>query len=201
MEVSVSFSGQLRYFLVLEQVLSEFGMVLEGQFGDGLDTLIALGKGVVVVFLVLVLLPFEFLLLASVSAPLTFPVEVVEVALHGLHHLADLISVFTEEFVFLYLVLGDKVQSIVPALVEEVLNLLPILAAVEVEDELLLGEGVVSVEGAAGQFVVLPLFEHTQLLYFKLPSSPFTLFQLPAYRNRIVALSLPMQHRHQTPLS
>jgi hypothetical protein len=155
-----------RKFLVFCHVLLELGVVVENEVSQSLEALVALRESMVfivpMVILAFVLLLLYILGLSLFPTPFAFAVNAVEAALHGLDHLADFLPVVTEQLVLLKFFLGDEVKTIVAAHCKFVNDLGLVFAAVEVEDELLLGESVGVVERTDSLIVVLALPKHVR---------------------------------------
>lgn len=118
----------------------------------------------ILVFLALYLL----LSLPLFAAPLPLAVDAFVAPLHGVEHAFDLFPILTEELMLFDAIFGYEVESIVSTDCEVMLYLLPVLAAIDVEDELLPGKDVVLVEGTACLFLVLALFKHADAIIIDL---------------------------------
>lgn len=115
---------------------------------------------VLIFFFVLILPILDVFFLLLFTAPFSFPVDSLIAALHGIEHAPDLFPVFAEEFMFLNLVLGDEMESIVSADCKVMLYFFTILAAVDMEDKFFASKDMIFVKGTGCFFLILALSKH-----------------------------------------
>jgi len=161
MQVSSGSGVILRDLLVLGQVLLQLGILMHTHELQQLLALFALRQCEILLLRVLLSLHvLAAFLLVDLALPTALSFAVVgggEGLAQGADHVEDFLLVGTVLFVGLLVLVLDDVEAVVGAGGEEVADFEFILTPVDVEDELLAGEGVVGVVGAVGHLFALGL--------------------------------------------